>query len=66
MTIKKLTKLEKLKFIGMIVKAAAGTLGAGAILSEEHPYFAIIVLAIGAMSNEALEFLKERERTPDV
>lgn len=58
---KKLSKIDKLILVGLCIKATTGVLGASLILSEKHPYFALVTLAIGAASNELLGFFKNRE-----
>lgn len=63
---KKLTKLEKLKYVGLLIEAATGVFGAALILTENHPYITLIILALGAMSSKSVEFLKERERNSNV
>ena len=45
---------EKTEFILKLVKVAAGVAGGALVLTENHPYFALIVLVIGAVANEAL------------
>ena len=56
-----LTKIEKIKIVGLVVKAVTGVLGASLILTEHHPYLSILVLVAGASANEVLNFIKERE-----
>ena len=51
---------EKIKLIATIVKAVTGVMGASLILSEEHPYLSLIVLAIGAGINEYLLYLEKK------
>ncbi len=62
---RKLTKLEKLKYIGLLIEAATGVVGTAVILTEGHPYLTLVILALGAMSSKSVEFLKERERKPN-
>lgn len=52
-------KNNKLKLAGMIVKGVTGVLGGSLVLSNEHPYIALTVLAIGAAANEYILYLKE-------
>lgn len=61
MKILSLNKVEKLKLIGQSIRAATGVFGTSLILSEGHPYVTISILAIGAIANEVVSFLKERE-----
>ena len=63
---KKFTKLERLKYIGLLIEAVTGVLGVAVILTENHPYITILILSLGAMSSKSVEFLKDRERKPDV
>ncbi len=56
-----LTKLEKLKLIGISIKAGTGVIGGSLILSEGHPYLSLAILAIGAVANEVCSFIKEKE-----
>lgn len=49
---------ENLMLLALIVKAITGVLGTSLILSEKHPYVALIVLAIGAGINEYLLFFE--------
>lgn len=50
---------KKALVIVKMIKAVSGVAGASLILTEHHPYMALIVLAIGAASNEYLIFYKE-------
>lgn len=52
---------EKLKLIGLIVKAVSGVVGGSLILSEAKPYLTLGILAVGAAANELISFLKEKE-----
>lgn len=61
MRILSLNKVEKLKLIGLCIKAATGIVGGSLILNEGHPYAAISILAIGAVANEIVSFIKEKE-----
>ncbi len=56
-----LTRIEKLKLIGLCVKSATAIIGGSLILSETHPYLSIAILALGGVSNEIVSFVKERE-----
>jgi len=56
-----LTKIEKLKLIGQCIKAATAIVGGSLILVEGHPYLATSILAIGAVANEIVSFIKEKE-----
>lgn len=61
MKIFSLTKIEKLKLIGQCIKAATGIIGASLVLTENHPYLTLTVLALGGVSNEVISFIKEKE-----
>jgi len=61
MKILSINKIEKLKLIGLCIKAATGIVGGSLILTEGHPYTAITILAIGAVANEVVSFIKEKE-----
>lgn len=56
-----LSTYEKLKLWGLIIKSVFGTVGGAVILTQNHPYISIIILAIGAGANEYVSFLKDRE-----
>lgn len=56
-----LNKIEKLKLIGLCVKAATAIVGGSLILVEGHPYLSIAILAVGAVANEVVSFIKEKE-----
>ena len=53
---------EKLMLIALVVKAVTGVLGASLILTEQHPYIALICLAIGAGVNEFLLYLEKMKK----
>lgn len=55
------TKIEKLIFLAGCIKAATGILGASVILSEKHPYLGLTILVIGAVANEFISSVKNRE-----
>ena len=56
-----LSKIEKIKFIGMAVKSVTAIVGGSLILSENHPYLSLAILAIGALGNELVSFIKAKE-----
>jgi hypothetical protein len=56
-----LSNYEKLKLTGLIIKAITGVVGTAIIISENHPYLAVIVLSIGAAANEVVSYLKDKE-----
>ena len=47
---------NKWAFIAFALKTVTGVVGGSLVLSNEHPYIALLVLAIGALSNEAIDF----------
>lgn len=52
-------KSRKLKIIALCIKGVTGVLGASMILTDQRPYFTVIILSIGAIANEILNFIKE-------
>lgn len=61
MKIFSLSKIEKLKLIGLCIKGATGIIGGSLVLVEGHPYLSLTVLALGAVANEVVSFIKEKE-----
>ncbi len=61
MKIFSLSKIEKLKLTGQCIRAATGVIGASLIIAEGHPYLTLFILALGAIANEAVSFIKEKE-----
>jgi hypothetical protein len=55
------TKLELLKLVGICIKSATAIIGGSLILVEGHPYLSVIILAIGAVANEIVSYIKEKE-----
>jgi len=49
---------NKWQLILLIVKAVSGVIGGALILTENHPYISLLVLAIGAAANEAISYFK--------
>jgi len=56
-----LTKIEKLKLIGLVVKSTTAIIGGSLVLMEGHPYLAVSILALGGAANEVVSFIKEKE-----
>jgi len=56
-----LSKIEKLKLIGLCIKGATGIIGGSLILVEGHPYLTVCILALGGVANEVVSFIKEKE-----
>lgn len=56
-----LSRIEKLKLIGLCVKSATAVVGGSLILMEGHPYLSVSILALGGVANEVVSFIKERE-----
>ena len=55
------TKLERLKLIGQCIKAVTGVVGGSLILTEGHPYITLAVLSVGAIANEIVITIREKE-----
>ena len=51
----------KLMLIASLIKAITGVVGASLILTENHPYLALIALAIGAAANEFILFVEKQK-----
>ena len=47
---------NKWAFVAVAVKAFTGVLGGSLVLTNEHPFLALTVLAVGAIANEAINF----------
>jgi hypothetical protein len=58
----KTTNFEKYKIIAICIKAFTGIIGGSLVLSENHPYLTITVLGIGAVANEVVSYIKDKER----
>lgn len=56
-----ISKIEKLKLIGICIKSATAIVGGSLILVEGHPYLSIAILALGGVANEVVSFIKEKE-----
>jgi len=56
-----LSKIEKLKLIGICIKSATAIVGGSLILVEGYPYLSIGILALGGVANEVVSFIKEKE-----
>ena len=68
-TIKKIMSgLAGWKLLANTIKAVTGIVGASLILTENHPYWSLTVLAIGAAANEVVMFFNsaEEEDKPNV
>ncbi len=61
-----LTKLEKLKLTGLSIRAVTAVIGGSMILADTHPYTTLSVLAIGAVANEIVSFIKEKENQSNI
>ena len=53
---------NKWAFIAFAVKAVTGILGGSLVLTNQHPYLSLIVLGIGAVANEAIDFFDLKKR----
>ena len=51
---------SKYELVAMLIKAATGVIGGSLVLENQHPYITLAVLAIGAMANELINYLKEK------
>lgn len=49
---------DKWAFTAYAVKAVTGVAGASLVLEQNHPYITLLVLAVGAVANEAIMFFK--------
>lgn len=58
-----MTKVKKFELLLLIVKAVSGVAGSALILTENHPYITLLVLAAGAAANEALMYIKNNQIT---
>lgn len=59
-------KSKKIKLLALCIKAMTGIVGGSLVLSNEHPYLSIMVLALGAVADEITQFFsKEEKETPD-
>jgi hypothetical protein len=56
-----LSKYDKYKLFGLVIKAITGVVGGSLVLTEKHPYITLVVLAIGAGANEWVSFIKDKE-----
>lgn len=61
MKIVSLSRIEKLKLIGLIIKSITAIVGGSLILAEGHPYISVSILALGGAANEIVSFIKEKE-----
>lgn len=61
MKIFSLSKIEKLKLIGLCIQGVTGVVGGSLILVEGHPYLTLVVLSLGAIANQVVSFIKEKE-----
>lgn len=56
-----LSKLDKFRLIGLLIKSVTGIIGGSLILEENHPYITLTVLAVGAAANEFVNFLQAKQ-----
>ena len=54
-------KYDKLKMFGLIIKSITGIVGGSLVLTENHPYITLSVLALGGAANEFVSVLKDKE-----
>lgn len=62
----KISKFDKFKLIGLCIKAVTGVIGGSMVLVEGHPYLTLAVLAIGALANEIVSFIKDKENKGNI
>ncbi len=55
-----LTSLDKFELIALIIKGVTGVIGGSLVLTQEHPYLTLIVLAIGGAANEYISFMQRK------
>ncbi len=60
-TILRLSRLKRLKLIGLCIKAFTAIVGGSMILTKAHPYVSLSILALGAVANEIVVFITEEE-----
>jgi hypothetical protein len=51
---------NKYELTGMLIKSATGVIGGSLVLENQHPYITLAVLAIGAMANELVTYIKDK------
>jgi len=51
-------KPSKINILLISIKAVAGVAGGAMILSNNHPYLSLIILALGAAANEVQAYIK--------
>lgn len=59
-------KSKKIKFIALCIKAVTGILGASMIITQQRPYLTLMILSIGAIANEILNFINTEEQKEDI
>lgn len=55
-----LSKLDRYRLFGLVIKAITGVIGGSLVLEQNHPYITLTVLAIGAAANEAVNILQAK------
>jgi hypothetical protein len=55
------SRYDKLKLIGLSIEAFSGVIGASLIMSQKYPIITVIVLAVGAVANRVVSYMKEKE-----
>ncbi len=56
-----LTKYDKYKLLGTCIKTVVGIIGASAIFQKVDPFISVGILALGAVANEIVNFIKDKE-----
>lgn len=57
---------QKAKLIALCTKAVTGVIGGSLVISNEHPYIAITVLAIGAVANEVITYIDGKNSSKQI
>jgi len=55
-----LTKIDRLLLIGNCIKAVTAVVGGSMVISNDHPYITLSILAIGAIANEVVSYIKNK------
>jgi hypothetical protein len=55
-------KPDTLENIALCIEGATGVIGGSLVLSNEHPYLSLLVLALGAASTKLVNKLEKNKR----
>jgi len=50
-------KSKKIKLLAVCIKSITGVFGSTCILTEQRPVLTLVILGVGAVSNEVLNFI---------